>query len=69
MSILSKEEIKWLSTLPSFESLSFHNTNIEVFNATPKSFRDVVFPWASIEELEILHNNAVEVEMILEIED
>lgn len=55
MNILSIEEINWLSNLPLLESISFHNTNIEIFHATPESLGDIVYPWASLDELNKLH--------------
>ncbi|MFB4160418.1 metallophosphoesterase [Geomicrobium sp. JSM 1781026] len=51
---LSIDEINWLTQLPTHETFDFNDTQTEVFHATPTSIHDIVYPWASLDELDRL---------------
>ncbi|MFD1394848.1 metallophosphoesterase family protein [Kroppenstedtia eburnea] len=53
---LSSEELQWLANLPLTRKPVLEGIQIECFHATPDSLTDVVWPWASMEELDTMRS-------------
>lgn len=47
----------WLSNLPKEFFYEFEEVAVEMYHSTPNSLVDIVYPWATLEELEKLHKN------------
>ncbi|WP_199616205.1 metallophosphoesterase family protein [Paenibacillus alkalitolerans] len=54
---ISKEEQVWLANLPTELSCNFEEVPTEMYHASPNSLVDIVYPWATLDELDTLHKN------------
>ncbi|MEK8133072.1 metallophosphoesterase family protein [Paenibacillus filicis] len=54
---LSTEDQDWLANLPTEHVLNIEQTQIELFHASPDSLSKVTYPWASLDDLDKMHQN------------
>jgi predicted phosphodiesterase len=54
---ISKEEQDWLANLPTEQILNIGKTQIELYHASPDSLDKVTYPWATLDDLDKLHQN------------
>jgi putative phosphoesterase len=54
---ISDEDQRWLAQLPKEFFYTFEEVPAELYHATPSSLVDIVYPWASLDELDTLHQH------------
>ncbi|MED1098439.1 metallophosphoesterase family protein [Bacillus capparidis] len=54
---LSQEQQEWLADLPTEGLFEAEGVHVEAYHASPSSLYSVQYPWASLDDLDLLHKN------------